>query len=440
MEHETFNTKEEEKENKISSDKKFVKLAFLIFGIGGLLSWNAILADLSFFMNFVSALNPPVYFPFLNFFLNIIFQFILLFKNKFSTYKKQLLISISLSAISLIFLPISVVSLGKNSKSNIIITTIMILLQGFLNAITVNSFFGLVSYFPIDIIISMSSGQGIAGILMNFIQYIVLFFIGDIDSEKQSEIENDNISKKGGIIFFSISVIIILICLGFIIKVYSNKYFKKQLILSGEYNNGDDLEKLIPNLENETETENELTKSKISNYEISFLELTKLLLDINILTSLLYIGTFAVFPGCCLQFTLYKLTKGYNINTIGTLFNVFDTIGRSIASYFNPTKKLIYIIVLSRFILLFLIPLNFYFQIHKYNIFFSSTLFIFFLIILSITNGLGSSLVFAIAPTLVPDNIKGKAGSSVSFYLMIGIFLGTICGLGMNLIMEFIKK
>ena len=53
----------------------------------------------------------------------------------------------------------------------------MILLQGFLNAITVNSFFGLVSYFPIDIIISMSSGQGIAGILMNFIQYIVLFLL-----------------------------------------------------------------------------------------------------------------------------------------------------------------------------------------------------------------------------------------------------------------------
>ena len=80
MKHENFNTNEEEKENKISSNKKFVKLAFLIFRIGGLLSWNVILADLSFFMNFVSDLNPPVYFPFFNFFLNIIFQFILLFK------------------------------------------------------------------------------------------------------------------------------------------------------------------------------------------------------------------------------------------------------------------------------------------------------------------------------------------------------------------------
>ena len=34
MKHENFNTNEEEKENKISSNKKFVKLAFLIFGIG----------------------------------------------------------------------------------------------------------------------------------------------------------------------------------------------------------------------------------------------------------------------------------------------------------------------------------------------------------------------------------------------------------------------
>jgi hypothetical protein len=37
----------------------------------------------------------------------------------------------------------------------------------------------------------MSTGQGIAGILMNFIQYLVLFFIGDIDI-KNTEQQNDN--------------------------------------------------------------------------------------------------------------------------------------------------------------------------------------------------------------------------------------------------------
>ena len=433
--------KKEEEEDEISSDKKFVKIAFLIFGIGGLLSWNAILSDLILFIYFIPKLKPNVYFPFLNFFLNIIFQFILLFKKKLMTYKKQLLISTTINAISLIILPISVINLGKDSNINITITIIMILLQGLLNAITQNSFFGLVSYFPIDIIVSMSTGQGIAGILMNFIQYLVLFFIGDIDI-KNTEQQNDNIIKKGGIVFFSISVIIILICLGFIIKVYNNKFFKKQLISSGEYNsNIDSVDKLIPNLENEiNETNLNEPQNYKSNDEISFIKLTKLLLDINILTSLLYIGTFSVFPVCCFQFTLFKLTEGYNINTIGTLFNIFDTIGRSIASYFNPKKNLIYIIVLSRFIFLFLIPLNFYFQTHNYNIYYTSSFFVFCIILISFTNGLGSSLLFAIAPTLVPENIKGKAGSSISFYLIIGIFLGTICGLFMNLIMEFVKS
>ena len=107
------------------------------------------------------------------------------------TYKKQLLISTTINAISLIILPNSVINLGKDSNMNITITIIMILLQGLLNAITQNSFFGLVSYFPLDIIVSMSTGQGIAGILMNFIQYLVLFFIGDIDI-KNTEQQNDN--------------------------------------------------------------------------------------------------------------------------------------------------------------------------------------------------------------------------------------------------------
>ena len=441
MQDEIFETnKEEEEDTNLLSEKKFVKFSFLLFGIGGLLSWNAILADLSFFINFIPKLNPAISFPFLNFFLNIIFQFILLFKQKFISYKMQLLIVLSLSAISLIILPISVINLPKNSTSNIIVTSIMILFQGFLNAITQNSFFGLVSYFPIDIIVSMSSGQGIAGILMNCIQYLVLFFIGDFDV-KNSEEKNDNIGKKGSLIFFSISVLIILICLGFFIKVYQNRYFKKQLQSSGEFSITN-IESLITNADNEIESELDTLKDTNNlNGEISFLNLTKLLLDINILTSLLYIGTFSLFPGCCTKYTIYKLTLGYNINTIGFIFNIFDTIGRSISSYFNPTKKLIYFVVLSRFIFLFVIPLNYYFHIEKdNNISFTSSIFVLFLILLSITNGLGTSLVFSIAPTLVPEYVKGKAGSSVSFYLILGIFLGTICGFGMNLIMDFIDN
>ena len=417
---------------KAQSNRKFVKISFLIFGIGGLLSWNAILSDINFFINFLPRMDPPVYFPFLNFFLNIIFQFILLFQPKFMTYKKQLLISVMGSAISLIFLPLFVILLPRDSDINVIITGIMILLQGLLNAVCQSSFFGLVSYFPIDMIVSMSTGQGVAGILMNTIQYLVLIFIGDTNI-KNSQEKNDTIVKKGGIIFFSISVIIILICFLFIILVYRNNYFEKKLLLSGEY--GKIKEKDAENLILKDDEQYKYTKPR----QISFLELTKLLLDVNIFTSVLYLVTFALFPGVCLKFKLYSLTGGFSSNTIVSLYNIFDTFGRSIVSFFQPTKILIYIVVLSRMILLFILPFNYYLECNNYDINLTSTILVISVILIAITNGFGSSLLFGIAPTLVPDFIKGKAGSSISFYLMIGIFLGTCSGIGMRYILEIIK-
>lgn len=412
-------------------NRQFVKNTFLIFGIGGLLSWNAILSDINFFINFIPRMDPPVYFPFLNFFLNIIFQFILLFQPKFMTYKKQLLISVMGSAITLILLPIFVIILERNSTINIIITGIIILLQGLLNAVCQYSFFGLVSYFPIDMIVNMSTGQGVAGILMNTIQYTVLIFIGDTNS-KYSTIDNDKIVIKGGFVFFSISVIIILICFIFILLVYQNEYFRKKLLLSGEYGivSQNDAENLIPK-----DDEKKLNEGK----EVSFLELTKLLLDVNILTTILYLVTFSLFPGACLKFKLYSLTGGFSANTIISLYNVFDTFGRSIVNYFNPTKSLIYIIVLSRIILIFILPLDYYFQCKNYNINLTSSILVICIILIGTSNGFGSSLLFGIAPTLVPEHIKGKAGSSISFYLMIGIFLGTCSGIFMGHFLQFIK-
>jgi hypothetical protein len=278
----------------------------------------------------------------------------------------------------------------------------------------------------------MSTGQGVAGILMNTIQYLVLIFIGDTNL-KNSQEKNDIIVKKGGIIFFSISVIIILICFLFIILVYRNNYFRKQLLLSGEY--GKVKKNEAENLILKEDDQYKYNKPR----QISFLELTKLLLDVNILTTVLYLITFSLFPGVCLKFKLYSLTGGFSSNTIVSLYNIFDTIGRSIVSYFQPTKLLIYIVVLSRIILLFILPLNYYFECNNYDINFTSTILVISVILIAITNGFGSSLLFGIAPTLVPDFIKGKAGSSISFYLMIGIFLGTCSGIGMRYILEIIK-
>ena len=213
-----------DEDKKLNKDKFFVKISFLIFGIGDLLPWNAILSQLDFFSLYLKkSFRPSLYFPFLNFFLNILFQFYLLYKPKIATYKIQLLICFIVVAISLIILPISVYLLSDFEILNIIITAIMILIQGLLNAICQSALFGLVSFFPLEMIISLSAGQAYAGILTNIIALIIKFFFDKVSHQIEA------------LIYFSISTIFIIICFIFIILVYKNDYFKSQLTLSGEY-------------------------------------------------------------------------------------------------------------------------------------------------------------------------------------------------------------
>ena len=46
--------------------------------------------------------------------------------------------------------------------------------------------------------------------------------------------------------------------------------------------------------------------------------------------------------------------------------------------------------------------------------------------LLAFTNGYITSSCFGNAPTLVEDELKGKAGSSISLFLICGIFMGSI--------------
>ena len=412
-----------ESEKNEEPNKKFVKFSFLIFGIAGLLAWNTILSAMDFFSSCITSYDPSFIFPFFNFALNIVFQFILIFRKQLSTYKNQLIFSLVCSGILLIVLPLSVSALKDKQTINAVLTSIMILFQGLLNAVCQSSFFGLVSFFPTDIIVVMSTGQGIVGILMNVIQYILTFIFQ----------ENENYNTQA-IIFFSIAFLIIVISLIFLFLVYKNDYFKKQLILTEEYNkNTSDSINTLVSAELKEEEDNNNT-----NKEISFLELTQLLLALNILTVVLYLITFSVFPGVCLGFRLYNLDKFKTI-TIITIYNVSDTLGRMLVSSFNPTKTITYIVILSRILLLIIMPIDYYYQKDS-NLFLTSTIFALCVIYCGITNGIGTSLVFALAPSLVPDHIKGRAGSSISFYLIVGIFLGTLGGMGMGEIIKIIQK
>jgi hypothetical protein len=48
------------------------------------------------------------------------------------------------------------------------------------------------------------------------------------------------------------------------------------------------------------------------------------------------------------------------------------------------------------------------------------------MIIFAFTNGYMTSTCFSLAPEQVPNELKGKSGSSLSFFLIIGIFSGSL--------------
>ena len=411
-----------------------MKLIFIIFGIGSLLAWNAILSDISFFMYFQGKYDPSTSFAFFNFALNIIFQFIMIWKKQLLSYKVQLIFGLIASVITLITLPIVVISFEKDSKTGFIFTALIILFQGLVNAFCCSGFYGLTSFFPMDMIISLSTGQGISGILMNIIGYIVIASVNTGDKDK------DN--KYGAIIFFSISGFILLVTFVILLFAFKTEYFKYYLSKTKDFNKDKTSiggEGLTTRSTGGDEEKPELIETQ-KKEEINFFGLFKMLYDVDLLSCYIYVITFALFPSVSISQRLFELKK-YRQITIITIYNVFDTIGRSIISKIKPTKLLSYIFILGRSILLFTLIFNFYWDMKLgLNPNISSIFLIINVGLLALTNGIGTSLCFGLAPSLVPDEIKGRAGGSIGFFNILGIFLGTCSAFLTKAIMKSIGE
>ena len=174
--------------------------------------------------------------------------------------------------------------------------------------------------------------------------------------------------------------------------------------------------------------------------EINFFGLFKLLYDVDLLSCYLYIITFSLFPGVSISQRLFELKK-YRQITIITIFNVSGTMGRAIISKIKPTKFLSYIVILGRSIFLFTLIFNFYCDMKLgMNPNLNSIFLIINVSLLALTNGIGTSLCLGLAPSLVPEEIKGRAGSSIGFFNILGIFLGTCTAFLTKAIMKHIGE
>jgi len=429
-------------EIKIKSNKEFINnkegklisICFGLFGIASLLAWNAIIAQIPFFTHYLDSLNPSVSFPLLNKLFNIPLQFILLIKKKLFSLKFQLIFSIIVSIICLISLPFSVFSFEKNDKLSIIITVLLVLTMGLINALIQSGFLALTSYFPLEKIVFYSTGQGISGVIMALLQLLVLFYINTGDP--------DNDFKYGALIFFGISIFILLIVLCSLIYIFNSDYGKAYLPSSAYRNK--EVKKMNENIDNQNDNistdENQnikifnierenlksisKNKEEIENKKYWFFDLFKSLKDAIFFIWYNFFITFSVYPSNYIGQQLFNTGK-YKTNIIILIFCFCNTLGRYIMKFSKPSKNLGYKIILGRTILVFLLILNHYFNIILgVNTNITSFCLIINLILLSGTNGFDSSLSFGLAPTLVTGEYKGKAGNAISLFQVVG----GVCG------------
>jgi hypothetical protein len=371
-----------------------------------------------------------------------------------------------------------------DSFANRFLTCLFVICLGFINALCSGGFFNLVTHFPLEMIVSLSTGQGFSGIAMNVIQFIVL-----------ASIKGDD--KKAIVarawIFFSVSALILVVCLILLLVSFSKEYFRYYLnksevkksipqnvsipdISTGnmfhenikssmELNNTQD-EKNIQNIQTSQNTQNTQTtqnnqndimdkttqivqveqneasiKNSNEKTQLTFIELFKRLWDLDLIVMLVYLITFTLFPYATINQKVFNLNFDYSSNTLITVYNAFDTIGRFIVELFTPTKKINIINAFSRIILVFFIIFNFYCQDGLgWNVNVTSVLILFFTLLLGLTNGIGVTLCFGLAPNEVEDKFKGQAGSSISFFLIIGIFLGSCIAFGTEAIIGTFRK
>ena len=120
----------------------------------------------------------------------------------------------------LIIIPLFTMLLEIDSFANRFLTCLFVICLGFINALCSGGFFNLVTHFPLEMIVSLSAGQGFSGIAMNVIQFIVLASIKGDDKKAI-------VSRAW--VFFSVSALILVVCFILLLISFRNEYFRYYL-------------------------------------------------------------------------------------------------------------------------------------------------------------------------------------------------------------------
>lgn len=422
---------------------KFAYFVFVMFGIGSLLSWNAVLTALDFFIDRLqtNAFQPGFHFGLLMNAPNFFFTVLSVFLAQKIPLKLRLVGGFFTVFVMTLILPFVAQYTNNNRKVADALCSIIIIIMGIANAFAQGGAFGYAAIYPPAMMGALMFGQGFSGTVCNIVRMICLAILPPNQDAKE-----DMNAYYGCLIYFSIAALILIACIVLFYSLQNTSYAKfyirkaskaqhteRKSIISRHSSLSDSLEIVRVN---QSADPTELSSDRVDEAPQTpqnFMFIYKKVFPLSSQVFLCFLITFIVFPGVCLE-TKFKFLDGksgefaWNSVLMITFFNTFDTIGRFLGgSYQLFTPNTVIILTLVRLIFVFtfiMIGLNKLFQSDWFRIV-NMALFAF-------TNGYNSTLLMIYGPTGVQNEHKERAGIIMSFHLVGGIFAGSLVAIGMG--------
>ena len=419
-----------DKDNERSLKSK-VSFSFLCIGLTQLLPWNTILSQFDFFITKQPHYKPGIVYTSIYSTLNLIGQIILILVGSILSYKIQLVVFELIVIFVLIGFPVAPIFFDE--KLGFTLCQALAACMGLGVALGNSAGFGLVSYYSEDDIISSNFGQAMAGLGSNILKTAILLITG----EKNLELN--------AFLFFGFAAVISAYSLINLLQLFRNSYFNKiynaKILLKTDGENlieGKKEQELreLNSDEEGIEVKNGGENGRKRSYGI--FAFVYALIDVNVLVLILYISTFTVFPNALLKADLFSLSMGWKLNIICTLFNLFDAIGRKSLNYIGKTKRTLYFFVIFRLLCVLIVYFTCYNSaFHILNDTFCGIISLLNVSFIGLSSGIATTLCFILGPGQVDNEWKGKAGSCISIFLIVGIALGSYGAYFMDLITTF---
>mmetsp|Transcript_49304 Transcript_49304/g.56795 ORF Transcript_49304/g.56795 Transcript_49304/m.56795 type:complete len:427 (-) Transcript_49304:177-1457(-) len=412
---------------------KFAVLYFYLQGIGSLLGWNAVLTAYDFFAVQYPDYNVYKLFSIPKFSANLVVCPLMLFISSKFSLNQRISGGLYLIGVALLVLP-AVAEIMTNTVGFAIVMILLFILGG-LNGISCSSVVGFTANFPHFYMAKVMAGSGIAGLILNATRAICLGIFGSSEGLLESTI-----------VYFVLSSLMSVAC-GLVHMKFVTTEFSQYYASKGDLNAiaDDEADGVTSNEEQTLSAQliipkvaanglnnpdsNSLLGTEVRTPPTFFGVMKEIPLYAGLLT-LLYVQTFMLFPGVSLARIIGNLDGAWNTVVVITTFNLFDTIGKTIAekrSLYNKYTVIGVIVFRFIFFVTFL-----HLKASKNTGFFDSDAFAIINMSLFATfNGYCTSALF----TMGPEAVKPYKRETAGFIMQLALYTGIISGSYLSLVL-----